>query len=149
MIYEDISEEIIGAAYEVHDQLGFGFLEAVYGNALYLELKERGLKCECQKNIDVFYKDKKVGHYIADMLVEDKIIVELKAVSEIRDEHKQQLLNYLVATQIQLGLLINFGHSVEVKRLINTSKRNRRLEKKQEKAEQLRQSTRKVCENPC
>lgn len=120
MLYEDITEEIIGAALEVHQELGYGFLEAVYGNALYRELTDRGLKCECQKKIDVYYKGKSVGNYIADMVVEDKVIVELKAVKDLCPEHKQQLLNYLVATQTEVGLLLNFGHSLVPKRVINT-----------------------------
>lgn len=80
MLFEDeYTNKIIGAAQEVHRELGFGFLEAVYGNALYKELTKRGLKCECQKPIDVFYKGEVVGHYIPDMIVEDKVIIELKA----------------------------------------------------------------------
>ncbi|MBR1932945.1 MAG: GxxExxY protein [Prevotella sp.] len=124
MLYEELSEKIILAAHDVHKELGFGFLEAVYGNALYKELKSRGLKCECQKHIDVYYKGEVVGHYVADMLVEDKIIVELKAVVDLRPEHEWQLLNYLVASKIELGLLINFGHRVMVKRKINTIKKH-------------------------
>ena len=102
--------------------LRFGFLEAVYGNALYKELKARGLKCECQKPIDVFYKGELVGHYVPDMIVENKVIVELKAVIDLRPEHEWQLLNYLTACKIEVGLLINFGRRVQVKRKINTIK---------------------------
>ena len=120
MLYEEITETIIGAAQEVHRELGFGFLEAVYGNALYKELQERGLKCECQKPIDVYYKGTVVGHYVPDMIVEDKIIVELKAVADLRPEHEWQLVNYLSACMKELGLLINFGHSLKVKRKIFT-----------------------------
>ena len=79
-----------------------------------------GLKCECQKQLDVYYKGEKVGHYVADMVVEDKIILELKAVVDLRPEHEWQLLNYLAATHMELGLLINFGRSVTVKRKILT-----------------------------
>lgn len=120
MLYEELTSKIIGAALDVHNELGFGFLESVYGNALYIELQNRGLKCDCQRRIEVYYKGKKVGNYVADMIVEDKVIVELKAVSEIRKEHQQQLLNYLVATNLELGLLLNFGHSLEKRRVINT-----------------------------
>ena len=120
MLYEDLSKKIVHAAHVVHNELGFGFLEAVYGNALYKELTQSGLKCECQKVMDVFYKGEKVGHYVADMVVEDKIIVELKAVVDLRPEHEWQLLNYLAASRMELGLLINFGHSVKVKRKILT-----------------------------
>ena len=120
MLYEELTKTIIHAAHEVHNVLGFGFLEAVYGNALYKELKREGLKCECQKIMDVFYKGEKVGHYVADMLIEDKVVVELKAVVELRKEHEWQLINYLAASNKKIGLLINFGHSVQVKRKINT-----------------------------
>ena len=108
MLYEELSKKIVHAAHLVHDELKFGFLEAVYGNALYKELSNMGLKCECQKSIDVFYKGEKVGHYVADMLIEDKVIVELKAVVELRKEHEWQLINYLAASDKKLGLLINF-----------------------------------------
>ena len=120
MLYEDLTEKIIHAAMEVHKTLGFGFLEAVYGNALYKELKREGIRCECQKPMDVYYKGEKVGHYIADMIVEDKIIIELKAVNDLKQEHEWQLINYLKACNKELGLLINFGHSLKVKRKIFT-----------------------------
>ena len=77
MLYEEISKKVVHAAHLVHDELGFGFLEAVYGNALYKELCRMGIKCECQKTMDVFYKGDKVGHYIADMVIEDKIVVSI------------------------------------------------------------------------
>lgn len=125
MLEEDLTKQIIGAAQEVHNVLGFGFLEAVYGNALYKELKSRGLKCECQKHLDVFYKGESVGHYIPDMIVEDKVIIELKAVKDLRPEHEWQLLNYLSACQVEVGLLINFGLSLQVKRKIFTNDRKK------------------------
>ena len=120
MLYEELSKKIVHAAHLVHDELGFGFLEAVYGNALYKELSRMGLKCECQKTMDVYYKGDKIGHYVADMLIEDKVVVELKAVVDLRPEHEWQLLNYLAASKMELGLLINFGHSVKVRRKILT-----------------------------
>ena len=120
MLYEDVTRAIIGAAQEVHRHLGFGFLEAVYGNALYKELTKQGMKCECQKPIDVYYKDEVVGHYIPDMIVEDKVIIELKSVANLRPEHEWQLVNYLTACHMNVGLLINFGHSLQVKRKIFT-----------------------------
>lgn len=120
MLYEELTHEIINAFYEVHGILGFGFLEAVYGNALYKELRSRGLKCECQKPLDVYYKGVKVGHYIADMIVEDKIVLELKSVRSLRPEHEWQLLNYLKAGDIKVGLLLNFGASGEIRRKILT-----------------------------
>lgn len=120
LINDDYTQKIIGAAYEVHKELGFGFLEAVYGNALYKELTKQGMKCECQKPVDVFYKGELVGHYVPDMIVEDHVIVELKAVADLRPEHEWQLVNYLKACQKEIGLLINFGHSVKVKRKLLT-----------------------------
>lgn len=120
MLYGALTDQIISAAIEVHKTLGYGFLEAVYGNALYKELKRAGIKCECQKIIDVYYKGEKVGHYVADMLVEDTVVIELKAVKELKQEHEWQLINYLKACDKELGLLINFGHSLKVKRKIFT-----------------------------
>jgi len=124
MLHEDITKEIIKAFYEVHSILGFGFLEQVYQNALYKELYKRGLKCEPQKKIDVFYKDELVGQYVADMVIEDAVILELKAVVVLRPEHEWQLINYLKATGFQVGLLLNFGRSAELKRKVfsNNSK---------------------------
>ena len=121
MLLEELTKRIIHGAYMVHGELGFGFLEAVYGNALYKELSRMGLKCECQKPIDVFYKGDVVGHYVPDMIVEDAVIVELKAVVDLRPEHEWQLLNYLTACKKEVGLLINFGHTVKVKRKILTT----------------------------
>ena len=120
MLYDELTKQIIHAAHLVHNELGFGFLEAVYGNDLYKELKNMGLNCECQKPIDVYYKGDVVGHYIPDMIVEDTVIIEVKAVSDLKPEHEWQLLNYLTACKKEVGLLINFGHSVKVKRKIIT-----------------------------
>ena len=120
MKYEDLTKEVINAFYEVHQVLGFGFLEQVYQNALYKELIKRGFKCEPQKELKVYYKGDIVGKYVADMVVCDKIILELKAVCTLRPEHEWQLINYLKATGIEVGLLLNFGHSAEVKRKIFT-----------------------------
>ncbi len=120
MLYEELTKEIINAFYEVHNVLGFGFLEQVYQNALYKELKRRGLKCETQKPIKVYYKGELVGNYIADMVVDDLVILELKAISALRPEHEWQLVNYLKATGLKVGLLLNFGFSAEIKRKILT-----------------------------
>lgn len=126
MIEKDLTGQILGAVHEVHDVLGFGFLEAVYGNALYKELQRRGLKCECQKKLDVYYKGECVGHYIADMVVEDKVLLELKAVTELRPEHEWQILNYLAASKMEIGLLVNFGHRIETRRKIYTEDQKRK-----------------------
>ena len=107
MLHEELTHEIIKAFYEVHKVLGFGFLEQVYQNALYKELCNRKLKVECQKKIEVYYKGDIVGYYVADMVVEDTVILELKAVQSLRTEHEWQLINYLKATGMQVGLLLN------------------------------------------
>lgn len=98
--------------------LGYGFLERVYQNALYYELLDRGLDCKVQQPIRVYYQGHLVGEYIADMLIEDKIILELKAVKDLADEHEAQLINYLKSTRIEVGLLLNFGPRPQVKRKI-------------------------------
>ena len=116
--YSDISKEIIGAAYEVHNTLGSGFLEKVYQNALMVELKLRKIVAEAEKPITVHYRGEMVGNYIADIVVEDNIIVEIKAIKALSEIHEVQLVNYLTATGIEVGLLLNFGNSVEVKRRI-------------------------------
>jgi GxxExxY protein len=113
---EVITERIIGCAYRVHNELGVGFLEKVYENALAFELAESGLQVKQQEPIPVYYRQKVVGEYFADLLVEDRILVELKAVRSIVSEHEVQLVNYLAATGKEDGLLINFGSSVQVKR---------------------------------
>lgn len=111
-----LTHKIIGAAYEVHNTLGAGFLEKVYENALCLELKKHNLEIKQQFPIEVTYKENLVGEFYADILVENRVIVELKAVSKILPIHEVQLVNYLNATKIPIGLLINFGVSVGVKR---------------------------------
>ncbi|MCD6297207.1 MAG: GxxExxY protein [Deltaproteobacteria bacterium] len=118
MKYSDLTEKIIKAAYKVHNILGFGFLEKVYQNALMLELKRMGLEASSEMPIKVYYQDQIVGEYVADIVVEDKVILELKAVKELAEIHEVQLVNYLKATGIEVGLLINFGHSVQVKRKV-------------------------------
>lgn len=122
MLYEELTHEIIKAFYEVHKILGFGFLEQVYQNALYKELCHTGMKVECQKEILVHYKSELVGRYIADMIINDSIILELKAVQALKVEHEWQLINYLKATGLEVGLVLNFGHSAEFRRKVLTSK---------------------------
>ena len=118
MKYSDLTEKIIKAAYTVHNVLGFGFLEKVYQNALIIELLKMGLNVLKEKPITVYYENEIVGEYIADVIVEDKVVLELKAVKELAEIHEVQLVNYLKATGIEVGLLINFGHSVQVKRKV-------------------------------
>lgn len=117
MIVDDLTEKIIGCAYTVYNKMGFGFLESVYEKCLQIEFAKQGLKAEFQKPIRVLYDGVCVGDFIADILVEDKIIVELKSVTQLNKIHEAQLVNYLVATGLDIGLLINFGEAkVEVKR---------------------------------
>lgn len=120
LLYKDITEKIISSAYEVHRLLGNGYLEKVYENSLIKELEYKNLRCQQQIPLEVYYKDYVVGNYIADIIVEDKIILEIKAISGIEEQHFSQLLNYLKATRKRLGLIINFGaNNVEIKRIIN------------------------------
>ena len=116
--YQDITEKIIKAFYNVYNSLGYGFLERVYENAMMIDLKSLNLNCEKQKQIKVFYKNQNVGEYYADIIVEDKVIIELKAAEGIVEEHEHQLLNYLKATEIEVGLLLNFGKKPQFKRQI-------------------------------
>jgi len=118
MKHKKLSEAIIAAAYNVHNELGHGFLEKVYKNALAIELEESGLKCSLESPLKVSYRGRTVGDYYADIIVEDKIIVEVKAVTKLDSVHEVQLVNYLKVTGLNVGLLINFGQSVKVKRRI-------------------------------
>ncbi len=117
--HQELTREIIAAAYEVHREIGSGFLEKVYENALVLELARRGLKVKPQAEITVHYRGDSVGTYYADLLVNDAVICEIKAVEAISKAHQAQLLNYLKATGIKVGLLLDFGpRRVDVKRMI-------------------------------
>ena len=115
-----LTEIIIGCAYSVHRELGSGFLEKVYENALLLELEDAGLSVRQQTPIPVHYKGRMVGEYYADLIVEGRIIIEIKAVQSLAKEHEVQLVHYLTATDTEDGLLINFGASVQVKRKYRT-----------------------------
>jgi GxxExxY protein len=115
-----ITEAIIGAAMKVSNALGVGFLEKVYENALVVELKKTGLKIQQQRMIKVVYEGVVVGNYVADLIVEDAVLVELKVAKTIDDIHQAQLLNYLKATGLKIGLLLNFGTSrLGIKRMAN------------------------------
>ena len=122
MLYEDITSKIIKAFYKVNNTLGYGFLEKVYENAMIIELRNLGCKVEQQKNIKVYYNCIQVGDYYADLFVDDCIIVELKAAECLCPEHEAQLINYLKATNIEVGLLLNFGKKAEFRRKIFTHK---------------------------
>lgn len=120
MDINDITYAINGAVFEVNRVLGPGFLEKVYENAVLIELRSRGLKAETQVPIKVLYKEDVVGEYVADILVEERVIVELKMVARLEKIHEAQLLNYLKATGLNIGMLVNFKHSkAEVKRLVH------------------------------
>jgi GxxExxY protein len=117
---KELTKEIIGAAMEVHSQLGSGFLESVYEEATVVELGLRTINYERQKELDVFYKGRKVKQFICDFLAEGSVLVELKAIKTLTDIETAQILNYLKATGLRLGLLLNFGaKSLEYKRIIN------------------------------
>ncbi|MEW6195252.1 MAG: GxxExxY protein [Bacteroidota bacterium] len=120
-LHKELTSKIIDAFYRVYNALGFGFLEKVYENALKHELELMKLKVEKQKPIDVYYKEMKVGEYFADLIVEDKVILELKAAEFLIEEHELQLINYLKATEIEVGLLLNFGKKPEIRRKIFTN----------------------------
>lgn len=111
-----LTKQIIGCAYKVHNTLGTGFLEKVYENALKFELEKAGLAVKQQERIEVYYEGQPVGEYYADLWVEDRVIIELKAVRNLDKIHEVQLVNYLSATGINTGLLLNFGRSVQVRR---------------------------------
>ena len=118
-LYGEITRQIIGAAFEVWKVLGYGFMEKAYENALAEELLRRGLSAQQQFPIDVYYKGVLVGKYAADLLVEGKVVVEIKAEKVYNPQHEAQLLNYLKATGIKVGLLLNFGEQkCEHKRMV-------------------------------
>ena len=115
MLHEDITSAIIAAYYDVYNTLGYGFLEKVYENALILELQKRGLSVKQQVPIKVYYEGQVVGEYFADLLVNDLVILELKAAEQIIKAHEAQLTNYLKATDLEVGLILNFGPKAEFK----------------------------------
>jgi len=107
--HTEITEKIIKAFYNVYNTLGYGFLEKVYENAMLIELNKLGLWCENQEKINVYYNKKLVGDYYADIVVENKVIIELKAIEKVNPIHETQLVNYLKSTTMKVGLLLNFG----------------------------------------
>lgn len=118
-LYKELSYKIIGLAMEVHRELGTGFLEKVYENALMILLEENNIKAIQQEPIKISFRNKIIGDYIADIIVEEKIILELKCISKIIGVHKAQLANYLKATGKKVGIIINFGNkSVEIERIV-------------------------------
>jgi GxxExxY protein len=119
MIIDDITYQIRGAIFEVNKVLGYGFLEKVYEKALMIQLRNRGLRVKNQLPLKVRYKEQIVGEYFADLLVEGRVIVEIKSATNLLKEHQAQLLNYLKATGIHVGLLVNFTRNkAEIKRMV-------------------------------
>ena len=120
LLFRDITEKIIGAAFEVHNALGKGLAEKTYENALAVKLQNLCLKVQQQENLPVFFENQKVGEQIVDLVVADCVIVEIKAVQKLARSHDAQILGYLKNTNFQLGLLINFCNKVEFKRFIQS-----------------------------
>jgi GxxExxY protein len=123
MLYSDLTEKIIKAFYIVYNKLGYGFLEKVYENALVIELKKSGLNVKQQDKIVVHYDNREIGEYFADLIVNEIVLIELKAAEDLVEKHKNQLINYLKATDKEVGLLLNFGKKPQFKRVIFTSDR--------------------------
>ena len=123
MLYAELTDKIISSFYKVYNTLGYGFLEKVYENSMVIELKRAGLKVSQQQNIKVYYEDHVVGDYFADIIVNDQVIMEIKAAEGFREENRAQLINYLKATDKEVGLLLNFGKTPEFKRVIFTNDR--------------------------
>ncbi|MFA5300110.1 MAG: GxxExxY protein [Lutibacter sp.] len=120
-LYSEITSNVLKAFYNVYNKLGFGFLEKVYENAMLIELKKFGLYAEKQKPIKVYYDNELVGEYFADIVVNNCVIIELKALESLCLEHEAQLVNYLKATEIEVGLLLNFGKEPQQKRRVFTN----------------------------
>ena len=126
MIEEELTSHILRVYYHVYNSLGYGFIESIYHNAMIIELTSAGLKVETEKSIAVYYQGRVVGTFSADIVVEDKVILELKAKDKIIEAYEAQLTNYLRATEIEIGLLLNFGRQPEFKRKF-FSNRNKQL----------------------
>ena len=120
-LHSELTSEIIKAYYKVYNELGYGFLEKVYENAMLIQLKNQGLNCLSQHSIEVFYNECRVGFYIADVIVESSVIIEIKAAEALCEEHEAQLINYLKATSIEVGMLLNFGKKAQFKRKVFSS----------------------------
>jgi GxxExxY protein len=118
LLHRDLTEAVIGGFFDVYNQLGHGFLESVYESALELDLRMAGIPIKRQEEIEVFFRGHCVGKYVADLIVNDQVVVELKAVRAVTPAHDAQLLNLLKATRIEVGLLLNFGPKAEFKRMV-------------------------------
>jgi len=127
LLQKDLTEQILKVFFDVYNELGYGFLEKVYQNSLYIELKARGFQVEAQKQIKVYYKGFQVGEYYADLVVNNLIILELKAAECLIDEFECQIINYLRGTNMEVGLVLNFGKKPEFIRKVY---KNKRMERK-------------------
>lgn len=127
LLHKELTDAILKAFYDVYNELGYGFLEKVYQNSMYLELKSRGFQVEAQKPIKVYYKGNIVGEYYADLIVNNLVILELKAVAFLVEEFEWQILNYLRGTEMEVGLLLNFGKKPEfLRKVYENSRKNPR-----------------------
>ena len=128
MLHHQITDKILRAFYNVYNDLGHGFLEKVYENALVHELREMGMNVSQQRPINVYYDNVLVGEFFADVIVENAVIVELKAVGALHEIHSNQLINYLKATEIEVGLLLNFGEKPEfIRKILTNDRKNIRI----------------------
>ncbi len=125
LLHKKLTDQIIKIYFSVYNELGYGFLEKVYQNAMFLELKNRRFYVEAQKQIKVFYKSHNVGEYYADLIVNDSVILELKAAECLVKDFEYQLINYLRATEIEVGLLLNFGPKPEFRRKVFSNDREK------------------------
>lgn len=122
LLHSETTDLILKAYFNVYNTLGYGFMEKVYENALLIELKSMGLKAQRQVPVKVYYQEQMVGAYYADIIVEDQVIIELKAAEALCEEHEFQLINYLKATNIEVGLLLNFGKKPQFSRKVFTNR---------------------------
>jgi GxxExxY protein len=116
--HSDLSDKIIKVFYEIHNELGYGFSEKIYQKAFGIALRQIGLKVDEQVPIKVYFRGQEIGEYFVDMVINDVILLELKAVAHIIEEHEAQLLNYLKSTEVEVGYVMNFGKSAEFKRKV-------------------------------
>ena len=123
LIHQELIDIILTQFYRIYNDLGYGFLERVYQNALYFALVDAGLKCEAEKPIKIYHDGRIVGDYRADLLVEDSVILELKACEELNPAHEAQLINYLKSTKIEVGYLLNFGKKAKFSRKVYSNNR--------------------------
>lgn len=121
LLHKKLTDELIGIFYEVYNELGYGFLEKVYQNAMYIELKSRGFKVVPQQQLKVHYKGHEVGEFYSDVIINDLVIIELKSKDVLHEDHENQIINYLRATEIEVGLLMNFGIKPVFKRKVFTN----------------------------